>query len=142
RNVEDHGIGRRAHAADRRSRRGLAHGEARRDERDGPAEKKRAYRSCAHAEGSLPTRLARTPAYSVLKGRSARGALAAAARTFGGLRRKRNRSMRRSIYSRNGRFEPGVVVTTEEDRHAAVLSAHHHIRGVSGVVDRAVTQGG
>jgi hypothetical protein len=48
---------------------------------------------------------------------------------------KRNRSIERPIFSGNGTSEPDVVIATEEDCHAVVLFASHHIRG--GVRDAA-----
>jgi hypothetical protein len=54
--------------------------------------------------------------------------------------------MTQPIYCRNGASEPGVVVATamEEDRHADILFADHHIRGIACDValERAVTQDG
>jgi hypothetical protein len=51
--------------------------------------------------------------------------------------------MARPIYSGNGTSKPDVVVVTEEDCHADVLSALHHIRGVArdAAMDRSRVQG-
>jgi|HubBroStandDraft_3_1064219.scaffolds.fasta_scaffold2276423_1 hypothetical protein len=44
--------------------------------------------------------------------------------------------MEQATYSGNGTSEPDVVVATEEDRHADVVFASHHIPG--GVRDAAM----
>ncbi|HTO60708.1 MAG TPA: hypothetical protein VMM15_05575 [Bradyrhizobium sp.] len=44
--------------------------------------------------------------------------------------------MKRPIYAGNGTSKPDVVIATEEDCHAVILLASHHIR--SGVRDVAM----